>query len=475
MDGMGFRQRAFAVTHGRKPGKRTIPARRRDEDDPMRTCLAVVLAAGEGTRMRSRLPKVLHPVGRLPMIAHVLKALEAGQVDRIAVVIGPGHEEVAKLVAVHAPQATVHVQAERRGTAHAVLAARTAIEMGADDVVVVFGDTPFVRPDTVALMRGMLGEGASVVVGGMVPDDPHGYGRLIMQEGQLVAIREEKDASEAERGIRFCNGGIMALAGATALAVLDAIGDTNAQREFYLTDAVAIANQRGLKVTALEIGPDEVFGINDRAQLARAEAHFQARRRAEAMAGGVTLTAPDTVFFAYDTRLGRDVSVEPNVVFGPGVSVADNVTIRAFSHIEGARIASGAIVGPFARLRPGADIGVDAHIGNFVEIKQADVEEGAKVNHLTYIGDARVGAKSNIGAGTITCNYDGVAKHRTDIGRGAFIGSNSALVAPVTIGDGAYVASGSVITEDVEADALAIARGRQVNKPGRAVAMRKKR
>ena len=432
----------------------------------MRSSLAVVLAAGEGTRMRSRRPKVLHEIGHLPMIAHVLKALAAASVDRIAVVIGPGHEAVEKVVKACVPNASVHVQTERRGTAHAVLAARPALEAGADDVLVVFGDTPFVSPDTVALVRGVLGAGASIVVGGMVPADPTGYGRLIMEGSRLRAIREERDADQAERGIRFCNGGVMALAGATALPILDAIGDDNAQKEFYLTDAVEIANLRGLEVTAVEIAADEVFGINDRAQLAEAERHFQARRRAAAMAGGATLIAPETVFFAHDTTLGRDVRIEPNVVFGPGVAIADDVTIRAFSHIEGARIAPGAIVGPFARLRPGAEIGENAHIGNFVEIKAAEVGEGAKVNHLTYVGDARVGAKANIGAGTITCNYDGFGKYRTEIGERAFIGSNSALVAPVKIGDDAYVGSGSVITKDVAAGALAFERAQQVEKPG---------
>jgi len=432
----------------------------------MRKSLAVVLAAGEGTRMRSAVPKVLHPVGQLPLLAHVLKALAAAAVDRVAVVIGPDHAAVAELVAAHAPNASTHVQAERRGTAHAVLAAREALSERADDVMVLFGDTPFIAPDTIRLMRGVLADGAAVVVGGMTPEDPHGYGRLIMEGGRLLAIREEKDASEAERAIRLVNSGVMALAGPTALELLDAIGCDNAQREFYLTDAVALANDRGLTVGAVEIAAEEAFGINDRGQLARAEAVFQRHRRQAAMAAGATLVAPDTVFFAFDTALGRDVTVEANVVFGRGVSVADNVTIRAFSHIEGATIASGATVGPFARLRPGAAIGAGAHIGNFVEIKQAEVEEGAKVNHLTYIGDARIGAKANIGAGTITCNYDGVHKHRTDIGRGAFVGSNSALVAPVTIGDGAYVGSGSVITDDVPAEALAIGRGRQVIKPG---------
>jgi bifunctional UDP-N-acetylglucosamine pyrophosphorylase/glucosamine-1-phosphate N-acetyltransferase len=440
----------------------------------MRSSLAVVLAAGEGTRMRSRRPKVLHEIGRLPLVAHVLKALTAAGVDRVAVVIGPDHEATAKVVGAEAPGASAYVQAERRGTAHAVLAARPALEAGADDVLVVFGDTPFVSPDTVELLRGVLADGASVVVGGMVPPNPTGYGRLVMEDGRLAAIREERDASPEERAIRFCNGGIMGLAGGVALDILDAIGDDNAQREFYLTDAVEIANRRGLDVRAVEIGADEVFGINDRAQLAEAERHFQARRRAAAMAGGATLVAPDTVFFAHDTKVGRDVRIEPHVVFGPGVEVADDVTIRAFSHIEGASIATDAIIGPFARLRPGAAIGEAAHIGNFVEIKNASVEQGAKINHLAYVGDARVGAKANIGAGAITCNYDGAAKHHTDIGRNAFIGSNSALVAPVTIGDGAYVGSGSVITKDVEPQALAVARGRQVVKPGWAASRAKK-
>jgi bifunctional UDP-N-acetylglucosamine pyrophosphorylase/glucosamine-1-phosphate N-acetyltransferase len=308
----------------------------------------------------------------------------------------------------------------------------------------------------------------------MRPADPFGYGRLIMAGDQLVAIREHRDASEAERRIGFVNGGIMGLDGETALSILDAIEDKNDQKEFYLTDAAEIAHKRGLKVAAVEIGTEDVLGINDRAQLAEAERLFQEKRRAEAMAAGATLIAPETVFFAHDTKLGSDVTIEPNVVFGPGVTVADNVTIRAFSHIEGATIASGAIIGPFARLRPGAKIGEGAHIGNFVEIKAADVEEGAKINHLTYVGDARVGAKSNIGAGTITCNYDGVNKHKTDIGKGAFIGSNSSLVAPVAIGDGAYVASGSVITDEVPPDALAFGRARQVNKPGRAPKLKKK-
>ena len=440
----------------------------------MRTSLAVVLAAGEGTRMKSRLPKVLHPIAGLPMVAHVLKALQAAKVDSIAVVVAPGQENVASVVSKHSPGASIHVQKKPLGTADAVNAAREAIETGADDILVVYGDSPFLTRDAVARMRRPLARGAAVAVGGMRPENPTGYGRLITKGRDLVAIREENDASEDEKKIGFCNGGIMALAGTTALSLLDAIGTKNAKKEFYLTDAVEIANRRGLSVAAVELSTDALFGINDRAQLAEAERMFQAQRRAEAMAGGATLIAPETVFFAHDTKLGSDVVIEPNVVFGPAVSIKDNVTIRAFSHIEGATIASGASVGPFARLRPGAKIGEGARVGNFVEIKAADVEDGAKINHLTYIGDARVGAKSNIGAGTITCNYDGVAKYVTDIGKQVFIGSNSALVAPVKIGDGAYVASGSVITEDVPADALAFGRARQVNKLGRAAGKRKK-
>jgi bifunctional UDP-N-acetylglucosamine pyrophosphorylase/glucosamine-1-phosphate N-acetyltransferase len=332
----------------------------------------------------------------------------------------------------------------------------------------VFGDTPFLSAATIGLLRAKLREGAAIVVAGMRPADPTGYGRLLTEGDRLVAIREHRDADPEERAVGFVNGGIMALAGAVARDILDAIDDRNDQNEFYLTDAVAIANQRGLKVEAIEVAQEELMGINDRQNLAAAEAAFQAKRRQEAMAEGATLVAPETVFFAHDTRIGRDVTIEPNVVFGPGVTVADNVTIRAFSHIEGASIAAGAIIGPFARLRPGAQIGEGAHIGNFVEIKAAEIEAGAKINHLSYIGDAHVGAKTNVGAGTITCNYDGVLKHRTEIGKGAFIGSNSALVAPITIGDGAYVASGSVLTDDVPADALAFGRARQVVKEGRA-------
>jgi bifunctional UDP-N-acetylglucosamine pyrophosphorylase/glucosamine-1-phosphate N-acetyltransferase len=432
----------------------------------MRTSLAVILAAGEGKRMRSAKPKVLHEIGRLPMIGHVLRAVETAGIDHIAVVVGPADEAVTNAIAGQAPKASIHVQRERRGTADAVLAARDVLRRPVDDILVIFGDTPFISSAAIACLRDKLANGAAVAVGGMRPENPHGYGRLIERNGSLIAIREDRDASEAERSIGFVNGGVMGLSGAVALDILDTIGNSNDQGEFYLTDAVRIAHDRGLETAAVEIPSRDVFGINDRAQLAEAERQFQTRRRTEAMRDGATLIDPETVFFSHDTALGRDVVVEPNVVFGPGVAIADGVTIRAFSHIEGAHIEAGALIGPFARLRPGAEIGGEAHIGNFVEIKQAAIGPGAKINHLSYVGDATVGAKANIGAGTITCNYDGFLKSRTEIGERAFIGSNSSLVAPVRIGDDAYIGSGSVISRDVAAGALALERGQQVEKPG---------
>jgi len=437
-----------------------------------RTCLAVVLAAGEGTRMRSSKPKVLHAVGGRPMIGHVAAAAGEAGAGRIAVVVGNGAEAVGKYLSAVAPAARTYVQAERRGTAHAVLAAREALAEAADDVVVLCGDAPLVTAETLRRVRARLAEGADLVVVGFEADDPTGYGRLIVDGGRLVAIREDRDASPAERMVRLCNAGLLACRGEHLLSLLEAIGDDNAKREFYLTDAVAIANDRGLAVTTEIVPEAEVLGVNDRAQLAACEAAFQARARRAAMAGGVTLVAPETVFLAFDTMLASDVVVEPNVVFGPGVRVEAGAVIHAFSHLEGARVAAGASVGPFARLRPGTDLGAGARVGNFVETKNAVVDEGAKINHLSYVGDAHVGAGANVGAGTITCNYDGAGKHHTEIGAGAFIGSNSALVAPVAIGAGAYVGSGSVVTEDVPADALAIARGRQVVKPGRATEIR---
>lgn len=437
-----------------------------------RSCLAIVLAAGEGTRMRSSLPKVLHAVGHKSLVAHVLTAaMKAGGAD-IAVVVGPGRDDVAKEAKAVAPGANVFEQRERLGTAHAVLAAREAIAKGTDDILVMFADTPLVRPETLSRLRAAIASGAAVVALGFRPKDPTGYGRLVMKGDDLVAIVEDKDATPDQRKIALCNGGLMALAGASTLKILDRIGNDNAKGEYYLTDAVAIARDMGLKATVIETDEDDVRGINTKAQLAEAEAVLQQRLRAAAMEAGVTLIAPETVFLSSDTTFGKDVTVEPNVVFGPGVTVEDGATIRSFSHLEGAVVGRGARVGPFARLRPGANLGQDVHIGNFVEVKAATIEDGAKANHLAYIGDARVGAKANIGAGTITCNYDGVNKHLTDIGAGAFIGTNSSLVAPVKIGDGAYVGSGSVVTKDVPADALAIARGQQVNKEGGASRLR---
>jgi bifunctional UDP-N-acetylglucosamine pyrophosphorylase/glucosamine-1-phosphate N-acetyltransferase len=364
------------------------------------------------------------------------------------------------------------VQAKRRGTAHAVLAAKAAIERGADDVLVIFADTPLIRPQTLKRMREALANGAAVAVLGFRPKDPTGYGRLVLDGGELVAIREELDASEAERAIDLCNGGLMAFAGDTALAILTLIGSNNRKGEFYLTDAVAIARTMNLKAVAIETEEDDVRGINTKAQLAETEAALQQRLRKAAMDAGVTLVAPETVFLSADTEFGSDVTVEPFVVIGPGVTIEDNVVIRSFCHLDHAHVGKGTLMGPYARLRPGARLGENVHIGNFVEIKEAMIEDGAKVNHLSYVGDARLGAGSNFGAGAIVCNYDGVAKHRTDIGKGAFIGSNAALVAPVKIGDGAYVATGSVITHDVPADALAIARSRQEVKEGRATRLR---
>jgi bifunctional UDP-N-acetylglucosamine pyrophosphorylase / glucosamine-1-phosphate N-acetyltransferase len=437
-----------------------------------RSCLTIVLAAGEGTRMRASRPKVLHAIGGFPLITHVLEAVRESDAAA-AVVVGPGQDKVAAAAVAALPGAKIFVQAERRGTAHAVLAARDALAGGAHDVLVVFADTPLVRPQTLARLREPLGRGKAVAVLGFRPKNPAGYGRLIMDGGTLVAIREEKDASEAECAITLCNAGLMALRGDVALAILDRIDDRNAKREFYLTDAVAIARTMGLDAVAIETGEDEVRGINSQAQLAEAEAALQQRLRAAALDAGVTMVAPETVHLAADTKLGRDVVIEPYVVFGPGVTVEEGAVIRSFSHLEGARIGKGATVGPYARLRPGADLGPNAKIGNFVEVKQAEIGANAHAMHLTYIGDSRVGANANIGAGTITCNYDGANKHRTDIGAGAFIGSNSALVAPVKIGDGAYVGSGSVITGDVPADALALGRGQQVIKQGWAARLRK--
>ena len=425
--------------------------------------------------MKSALPKVLHPVANRPMISHILSALDALSPDRTVVVVSPGMAQVAEAVA----PAETAVQTEALGTGHAVLAARDAMKGFEGDVLVLFGDTPLLTAET---MQNMVAarrsaDNPAVVVLGFRPDDPAEYGRLVTTpEGGLEAIVEFRDASPEQREIGLCNAGIMAIRGEVMFDLLDAVTNDNAKNEYYLTDIVGIARARHLSCAVVEADdPVEVMGVNGRAQLAEAEAALQARLRARALADGVTMTDPGTVWLSADTKLGRDVTIEPNVFFGPGVTVGDDVEIRAFCHIDGAEIDSGCIVGPFARLRPGARLQRDAHIGNFVEIKAAVVEEGAKVNHLTYIGDARIGARANIGAGTITCNYDGFFKDHTDIGAGAFIGSNTALVAPVKVGDGAIVGAGSVITGDVAADALAVARGRQKSVDGWAKRFRDRR
>ncbi len=439
-----------------------------------RSCLSIVLAAGEGTRMKSDKAKVLHEVAHLPLVCHAVQAAVAAGSTRIALVTGRDAAAVETVVAPRVPDLSVHLQTERLGTAHAVLAAREALEAGADDVLILFGDTPLVRPETLAEARAMIAGGAAVCVLGFRTPNPDGYGRLIVQDGELVAIREHKDASEAERAIDLCNGGVMAIDGRLALSLLTRVGNSNAKGEYYLTDIVEIARADGASVRFVETEADDLVGVNTRVELAEVERLWQERRRRDLMLAGVSMIAPQTVFLAHDTEIGADALIEPNVVFGPGVSVAGGATIHAFCHLEGAAVAAGASVGPFARLRPGANLHAKAKVGNFCEVKNAEVEAGAKVNHLTYIGDARVGAGANIGAGTITCNYDGFNKHRTDIGAGVFVGSNSSLVAPVTLGENAYVGSGSVITDDVPAGALAIGRGRQVTKEGRGTLIRER-
>lgn len=440
----------------------------------VRSFHAIVLAAGLGTRMKSDMPKVMHEIGGLPLVGHVLKALQVSGADRISVVIGPQMEALEAFVKNRVPEGQTFEQKDRLGTAHAALAAEHALQEANDDVLVLFGDTPLVTKDTVSLVRNGLTAGADIVVLGFETDNPFGYGRLVTDGDKLVAIREEKDASEEERQITFCNSGIMGFSGAQVMELLKAIKNDNAKGEYYLTDAVEIAHQKGLKVVAVAGTETETQGINTRAQLAACEADFQTRMRQAAMDNGVSLLAPETVFFSHDTVVESDVVIEQNVVFGPGVRVASGARIRAFSHLEGATVGGGAVVGPYARLRPGATLGEDTRIGNFVEIKNADVGTGAKVNHLSYIGDASVGAKSNIGAGTITCNYDGYMKHHTGIGAGSFVGSNSTLVAPVTLGEGTFVGAGSVVTSDSGPDDLVIGRSRQENKEGRAKLLRKR-
>jgi len=432
-----------------------------------RPIAAIILAAGKGTRMKSDLHKVLHPLAGHPMLLHLLASVAALAPSRSAVVVGAGREQVEKAVHPLGVE-TVH-QAEQLGTGHAVAQAEDALAGFEGDVLILYGDVPLVSTDTMRRMLDRLhgDDQPAIVVLGFRPFEAGAYGRVIADpDGRIRKMVEYKDASPEERAETLCNSGLMAVRATDLFALLKRVDNANAAGEYYLVDIVNIAAKDGRVSAVIETGATEVAGVNSRGELAALEAEWQAARRARAMADGATLIAPETVWFAYDTEIGRDVTIEPNVVFGPGVSVADQVVIHGFSHIEGARIETGAQVGPYARLRPGTVLGEGAKVGNFVETKKAVLGKGAKANHLTYLGDAEIGANANIGAGTITCNYDGFFKYPTSIGEGAFVGSNSALVAPVRIGAGAIVGAGSVVTTDVEADALAVARGGQESRPG---------
>ena len=419
---------------------------------------AVILAAGKGTRMKSALPKVLHEIGGRSMLGHVMHTVSALKADKTVVVVGPDMDQVAKA----ASGADIALQHQALGTGHAVQAAEQAIGTFDGTVFVLFADTPLVRQETFEAMREIRESGAGVVVLGFRPDDPAAYGRLITDaSGNLDGIVEYKDATVEQRAVGLCNAGLMAIDGSILFDLLSRVTNENAKGEYYLTDIVALARAQGIACRVTEADADEVMGVNSRGQLAEAEAVFQSRCRSAAMENGVTLQAPETVYFSADTELGVDVIVGPNVVFGPGVKVADGVTIKPFTHLEGAHIGAASDVGPFARLRPGSELGSNVRVGNFVEIKNAIVEEGAKINHLSYVGDAFVGARSNIGAGTITCNYDGFNKYLTVIEEDVFIGSNTALVAPVRLGKGANTGAGSVISKDLDADALGVTRAPQ--------------
>ena len=427
----------------------------------------VVLAAGQGTRMNSDLPKVLHSLAGAPLVAHAMRAADAIERERLVVVTGHGGADVEAAVAEIDDTVLFARQEEQRGTAHAVRAAEAALQGFSGDVIVLYGDTPLIRPETLEAMLAARADGADAVVLGFQAADPTGYGRLVLDlDGSLIAIVEERDATPAEREISLCNSGVIAADCTTLFELLGMVRNDNAKGEFYLTDVVSLARGRGLTAAVIACEEAETLGVNSRADLAAAEAAFQARARAEALETGITLSDPGSVWFSLDTVIGRDVEIGPSVVFGPGVTVESGAVIRAFCHLEGCHVSRGATVGPFARLRPGAELAEDTHIGNFVEIKNAVVDAGAKVNHLSYIGDAHVGAATNIGAGTITCNYDGVFKHHTEIGPRVFVGSNTALVAPVTVGADAMIGAGSVVTSDVPSGALALARARQAIKPG---------
>jgi len=427
----------------------------------------IILAAGQGTRMRSDTHKVLHPIAGRPMLLHLLDRVDALGAEKRVVVLGKGREQVEAAIADRGVE--IALQVEQKGTGHAVKQAADALSGYDGPVIVLYGDTPFVETATLGRMLDRLdgGGGPGIVVLASSPADPLRYGRIILGEGGRIArMVEYKDATEEERAVRLCNSGMMAVRSSDLFRWLSQVGNDNAAHEYYLPDIVNIAAAEGRDAVVIEGDPYEAAGVNSRAELAHLELEWQRRRREQALEDGATLIDPESVWFAFDTRLGRDVTVEPHVVFGPGVSIADGATIHAFSHIEGATIGAKASIGPFARIRPGTRLAEKTKVGNFVELKKADVAEGAKVNHLSYVGDASVGAEANIGAGTITCNYDGFGKYRTEIGAGAFIGSNTALVAPVSVGDGAIVGAGSVITRNVGADSLAVERSEQKDVAG---------
>ena len=432
------------------------------------TTALIILGAGMGTRMNSDLPKVLHQIAGAPMLVHAMKSGGALDPTHTVVVAGHGAELVEAAAKAYDPDVAVAIQSEQLGTAHAVSQARDALADFDGDALVLYGDTPFIRAETLAAMTAARLT-HDIVVLGFEAADAGRYGRLILKDDQLDRIVEFKDATDEERAVTLCNSGVVAANSATLFDLIDAVGNDNAAGEYYLTDIIGIARARGLSATVVRCAEAETLGINSRGELAQAEALFQANARQTAQDDGVTLVAPETVFFAHDTVIGRDTVIEPNVVFGPEVTIESSTTIRAFSHLEGCHVSRGSVVGPYARLRPGAELAENVKVGNFVEIKNAQIAAGAKVNHLSYIGDATIGARSNIGAGTITCNYDGVFKHQTTIGEDVFVGSSTMLVAPVTVGNAAMTASGSVVTRDVPAGDLAVARAKQENKAGFAV------
>jgi len=425
----------------------------------------IILAAGKGTRMKSDLPKVLHKIAGAPMLVHAMQSSEAINPARMIIVAGHGAELVESAATAYNPASEIVLQTEQNGTAHATDMARDALKGFKGDAIVLFGDTPFISPETLTKVFEAR-KTADFVVLGFEAAEPGGYGRLITKGDKLLKITEAKDCTDEELKINLCNSGVMAAKSETLFDLITQVTPNNAQGELYLTDIVGIANGKGMTCAVVTCPEAETLGINSRTHLAEAEAIFQNQRRAELMDEGVTLTDPATTFLAFDTHIGRDVIIGPNTLFGPGVTVETGAHIKGFCHLEGCHISKGAEIGPFARLRPGAEIGDDARVGNFVEIKNAELATGAKVGHLTYLGDASVGANSNVGAGTVTCNYDGVFKHRTEIGQDVFIGTHTSLVAPVHVGDGAFTATGSVITNDVPSGDLAIARARQVNKKG---------